>query len=255
MTHAVLIVDDEPPARAKIARLLAAHADFRVVGQAGDVAEAVAGLHQQQPDVVFLDIQLGAGSGFEVLEALRGTALPLIVFTTAYSQHAVRAFEVHALDYLLKPFDRERFALSLERIREALSEPDRGDIEERLRRLLAAQPERAAAPRQLLIREADRAFFIATSAIDRLSAAGNYVEVQADGKRHLVRDTLTALISTLDPADFIRVHRSHVVRIGFISELRPMFHGDFELLLRDGQTLPLSRRYKALLPASLRARL
>jgi two-component system LytT family response regulator len=160
-----------------------------------------------------------------------------------------------SLDYLLKPFDRERFQRSIERVRAELAEPDHSDLEERVRRLLSSIPGWPAPARQILVREAERAFFLAVENIQRVAAAGNYVEVHAGGKVHLIRDTLNNFIGQLDPGEFLRVHRSHLVRIGFIAELRPMFHGDYELVLRDGTTLTLSRRYKALLPASIRERL
>ena len=255
MSYSVVVVDDEPPARAKLERLLGEHADFRVAAEAGDVADAIAAVRAVRPDVLYLDIQLGERSGFDVIEGLRDVASPLIVFTTAYSEYAVRAFEVQALDYLLKPFDGDRFATSIGRVRAALAEPDRSDVEERVRRLLAQLPGGAAAVQQILVRETDRAYFLAVRDIDRIAAAGNYVEVHAGGKVHLIRESLTSFIAQLDPAEFLRVHRSHVVRLGFIAELRPMFHGDYELVLRDGQTLPLSRRYKALLPEAIRERL
>jgi two-component system LytT family response regulator len=256
MSHSVVIVDDEPPARAKLRRLLAELPDFRVVAEAGDVTEAVQLASAARPDVLYLDIQLGAASGFDVLDGLRDAgAAPLVVFTTAYSEYAVRAFEVQALDYLLKPFDRDRFLASIERVRGALAEADRSDVEERVRRLLAQLPGRPAAVQQVLVRGSDRAYFLAVRDIDRIAAAGNYVEVHAAGKVHLVRESLTSFIAPLDASEFLRVHRSHVVRLGFIAELKPMFHGDYELVLRDGQTLPLSRRYKALLPEAIRERL
>jgi two-component system LytT family response regulator len=255
VTFSAVIVDDEPPARAKLERFLAELDDFRIVAQAASVDEGIAAVTGAAPDVLFLDIQLGARSGFDLLDAMRGAAEPLVVFTTAYSEHAVRAFEVQALDYLLKPFDRERFRLCIERVRAALAEPDRSDVEERVRRLLAQLPGRAAAVRQVLVRDGDRAFFLPVEQVERVSAAGNYVEVHTAGKVHLIRDSLTAFVAQLDPGEFLRVHRSHVVRLGFIAELRPLFHGDYELTLRDGTTLPLSRRYKVLLPESIRERL
>jgi len=255
MTYAALIVDDEPPARAKIARFLDELEDFRVAGEAGTVEEAIEVATAFAPDVMYLDVQLGTRSGFDVLDALRGAVSPLVVFTTAYSEHAVRAFEVQALDYLLKPFDRDRFLQSVERTRAALSEPDRGDVDERIRRLLAAMPGRPAASRRILVRDPDRAYFLEVEEIQRVSAAGNYVEVHAAGRKHLVREPLASFIAQLDSGEFLRVHRSHVVRAGFITELRPLFHGDYELVLRDGQVLPLSRRYKALLPEPIRRRL
>lgn len=255
MTYSVVIVDDEPPARTKIVRFIAELEDFRVAAEASSVGEAVAAVRNTTPDVLYLDIQLGSHSGFDVIDGLKGSASPLIVFTTAYSEYAVKAFELQALDYLLKPFDRDRFLRSIERTRAALAEPDRSDVEERVRRLLAQIPGRPAAANQILVREADRAFFLPVDAIQRVSAAGNYVEVHANGKVHLVRDTLSSFIAQLDSSEFLRVHRSHAVRVNFIAELRPMFHGDYELVLRDGQTLSLSRRYKALLPAAIRERL
>lgn len=185
----MVIVDDEPLARAKHGRVVAELDDFRVAAEAGSVDEAVAIVTTTAPDVVYLDIQLGQRSGSDVIDGLHGVASPLIVFTTAYSQHAVRAFEVQALDYLLKPFDRERFLLSIARVRAALSEPDRGDLEERVRRLLGGMPGRSATVKQILVRDADRAFFLPVENIQRVSAAGNYVEVYAGGKVHLIRDS------------------------------------------------------------------
>jgi len=255
MTYSVVIIEDEPPARAKLGRFLSELSDFRVVSEAATVEAGIAAVASAVPDVIYLDIQLGTHSGFDVIDGLREIAAPLVVFTTAYSEYAVRAFEVQAVDYLLKPFDRERFLRSIERIRAALAEPDHSDLEERVRRLLAGIPGRPVPARQILVREAERAFFLPVDDIQRISAAGNYVEVHAGGKVHLVRDSLTSFINQLDPVEFLRVHRSHVVRVSFIAELRPMFHGDYELILRDGQTLGLSRRYKGLLPAPIRDRL
>lgn len=253
MSYSIVIIDDEPPARAKLQRFIADLPDFRVIAEAGTVEEGVDALRSSPPDVLFLDIQLGNRSGFEVLEGL--SPAPLVIFTTAYSEYAVKAFELEALDYLLKPFDRDRFTRSIERTRDYLKEPDHSDVEERVRRLLAQIPGRSATAQQILIKDTDKAFFLSVDDVQRVSAAGNYVEVHARGKVHLVRDTLTTFIAQLDPLEFLRVHRSHVVRINFISEMRPLFHGDYELVLKDGATLSLSRRYKALLPPAIRERL
>lgn len=254
MTYSVAIIEDEPPARAKLVRFLADLPDFRVVAEASTVEEGIEAVMRLTPDVLYLDIQLGTRSGFDVLDRLHDVA-PLIVFTTAYSQYAVRAFDVQAIDYLLKPFDAERFLRSIGRVRAELAEPDRSDVEERVRRLLAGIPGRAAPVRQILVREAERAFFVPVDEIRRICACGNYVEVHAGGKVHLIRETLGNFIAQLDASEFLRVHRSHVVRVGFIAELRPMFHGDFELTLKDGTNVSLSRRYKALLPPAIRDRL
>jgi two-component system LytT family response regulator len=255
LTHSVIIVDDEPPARAKLARFLAPLAQFRLLAEADTVETAIDKITSLRPDVIYLDIQLGERSGFEVIDAVRGIEAPHIVFTTAYSEYAVKAFDVQALDYLLKPFDRERFLRSIERVEAELADPEPGDLEERVRRVLAAMPGRPAAIKQILVRDRARAYFIPVESIDRLSAAGNYVEIHSGGKLHLVREPLAKLTGQLDPGEFIRVHRSHVVRLAAIAELQPMFHGDYELILRNGERLPLSRRYKALLPAAIRDRL
>lgn len=255
MSHSVFIVDDEPPARAKIARLLAALPEFVVVGEADSVEPAVAQITALKPDVVYLDIQLGARNGFEIVEAISGIHSPHIVFTTAYSEYAVRAFDVQAVDYLLKPFDRERFLRSVQRVRGAVSDPDHGDLEERIRRVLSSMPGHSAAAKQILVRDKTHAYFVAVDSIERISAAGNYVEIHGGGKVHLVREPLSKLIAQLDPGEFIRVHRSHAVRVSFIAELHPMFSGDYELVLRNGERLALSRRYKALLPTAIRERL
>ena len=255
MTHSVVIVDDEPPARAKLVRFLAPLPEFQVVAEADSVDTAVAEITAHQPDIVYLDIQLGERSGFEVIDAIRGQLSVHIVFTTAYSEHAVRAFDVHALDYLLKPFDRERFLRSIERAKSELEKPDHGDFEERVRRVLANMPGQPPPIKRVLVRDRARAYFIPVDSIDRLSAAGNYVEIYVGSKVHLVREPLAKLVAQLDAGEFIRVHRAHVVKLTFIAELQPMFHGDYELILRNGERLPLSRRYKALLPAAIRERL
>ena len=255
MTHSVVIVDDEPPARAKLKRFLETIPDFLIVAEADTVDAAVAQITEHRPDILYLDIQLGSRSGFDVLEAIRGTCSPHIVFTTAYSEYAVRAFDVQALDYLLKPFDRERFMQSVERVRTELADAEPGELEERIRRVLAAMPGQAAPVKQILVRDRARAYFVAVDSIERISAAGNYVEIHTGGKVHLVREPLAKIIAQLDAGEFIRVHRSHVVRVAFIAELQPMFHGDYELILRNGERLALSRRYKALLPAAIRERL
>jgi two-component system LytT family response regulator len=255
LTHSVVIVDDEPPARAKLRRFLTALPEFQIMGEADTVDGAVKQITQHRPDIVYLDIQLGSHSGFDVLEAIHGVLSPHIVFTTAYSEYAVRAFDVQAIDYLLKPYDRERFMQSVDRVKAELADPEPGELEERIRRVLAAMPGRAAPVKQILVRDRARAYFLAVDSIERLSASGNYVEIHAGGKVHLMREALAKLIEQLDPVEFIRVHRSHVVKVAFIAELQPMFHGDYELILRNGERLPLSRRYKALLPPAIRERL
>lgn len=245
----VAIVEDEPPARAKLRRLLSDHPHYRIVGEAEDIAGGLALLRRDKPDLLFLDIRLGEENGFDVL-ARATPPHPLVVFTTAYHEHALRAFEVAALDYLLKPFDRARFEQCLERVTARIAER-RGsdgvaDDEERLRRIVDLG--RAGRLVRLVVHERGRSCIVPIADVVRLSASGNYVEVHTRERRHLVRATLARLSQRLDPAEFLRVHRSHLVRADFIATTEPWAHGDVKLVLRDGAELMLSRRYRALLP-------
>ncbi len=211
-------------------------------------------MRNDKPDLLFLDIQLGAESGFDLLTRT-SPPYPLIVFTTAFHEHALRAFEFAALDYLLKPFDRERFARCLERVAERFAERrnDEGDTadEERLRRL-GTDLNHTPRLQRLVVHDRGRSLIVPIADVQRLSAAGNYVEVHTAAKRHLIRATLSRLAQRLDPAEFLRVHRSHLVRADFIAEVAPWAHGDLKLSLKDGSELMLSRRYRNLLPEDWR---
>jgi two-component system LytT family response regulator len=248
----VVIVEDEPPARAKLRRLLDPHADYRIVAEADDVAGGLAAWRNLRPDLLFLDIQLGAESGFDLL-VRAPPPCPLIVFTTAYHEHALRAFEFAALDYLLKPFDRDRFARTLVRVGERLADRGEGDEDvagaERLRHLGAL-----AAPRlsRIVVHERGRSLIVPIADVQRLSAAGNYVELHTAARRYLVRATLARLAQRLDPGEFLRVHRSQLVRAECVAEVAPRAHGDALLTLRDGSEVLLSRRYRDLLPEDWR---
>jgi len=248
----VAIVEDEPPARAKLKRMLGEHGGYRVVAEADDVAGGVAALRDEMPDLVFLDIRLGTGSGFDVLTRAV-PPYPLIVFTTAYHEHALRAFEFAALDYLLKPFDRERFARTLERVAARLAERDADADEERLRKL-GAELKVTQRLCRFVVHERGRSLIVPIGDVSRLSAAGNYVEVHTPSRRHLVRATLSRLAQRLDPTEFLRVHRSHLVRANAIAEVAPWAHGDLKLTLKDGSELMLSRRYRSFLPEDWRER-
>lgn len=240
-----IVVDDEPPARARLRRLLAGHADIAVVAEADSVASGVACIRAQRPQLLFLDIALGSGNGFQLLQRL--DAPPPVVFTTAYHEHAVRAFEVAAIDYLLKPFDGERLAISLQRVRQRLAGDVDGEADERLRRLRGALPELPAL-RRLVVHERGRRLVVPIEAVVRLSAAGNYVEVTTANGRHLVRATLARIAQRLDPRHWLRVHRSHIVRADFVAATAPCGHGDLRLTLHDGSELTLTRRFRKLLP-------
>ena len=248
----VLIADDEPPARAKVRRFLADDAEVEVVGEARSGPEAVDAIQRLRPDLVFLDIQMPGADGFDVLQAIDPAAMPHVVFVTAYDEFALRAFEVHAVDYLLKPFDTDRFRTALARAKQrVLARPaaDGDDgLDARIRRVLAEARPAPAYLERLLVRTGSRAVFLRVDEIDWLEAEENYVRLHAGPASYLVRGTLAGLEERLDPAKFIRVHRSHIVNLGSIRELHPWSHGDWMMVLRDGRELMLSRRYRDRLP-------
>ncbi len=242
-----MIADDEAPARRKLARFLADHLDVAVVAEAANGVDALDLIAQTKPALLFLDVNMPDLDGIGVAEALaRAEARPAIVFVTAYDRFAVKAFELSALDYLLKPFDRERFEHALARARKALETPAApADLAE----LLAGIRREERYVRRLLIPGQGRSFFVPVRDVVRLEAEGNTVNVfAANGTRHALRATLESLESRLDPAQFARVHRSHVVNIDAIAEITPWFHGDYKLALRDGTQIAWSRRYAAKRP-------
>jgi two-component system LytT family response regulator len=226
-----LIADDEPLARKKIRSLLAREPDTEVVGECGSGSEAAKLIRELDPDLVFLDIEMPDLDGLSMLERL-GNRAPAVIFVTAYEQYAVRAFGVKALDYLLKPIDRGRFRVALERAREHLL-PDGKPLT------------------RLLARSGESFEVVRVDDIDWLEAADNYVKVHALGETHLIRETLTRLKSQLDPSRFARIHRSTLVNVERIRSLHPLFHGDQMVVLRDGTELTLSRRYRQELEALL----
>jgi two-component system LytT family response regulator len=244
VTIRTLIVDDEPLARARIRALLQGEPDLTVVGECGDGGDAVAVLRAQQPDLVFLDVQMPVLDGFGVVEAIGPERLPALIFVTAHDRYALRAFEVHALDYLLKPFDRERFRQAVARARDRLARTDREAAGRQLLALLEEVRAARQAPQRLVIKEDGRVFFIRLDDVDWIEAAGNYVRLHVGGAVHLLRETMTALEGRLPGEKFLRIHRSTIVQIDRIRELEPWFHGDYRVQLRDGTALTLSRGYR-----------
>jgi len=228
-----LIVDDERLARTRLRRLLAERNDVEVIGAAEDGDEAVSMIDQLRPDLLFLDIQLPGLSGFDVLAAIAGDP-PFIIFTTAFDQYAVRAFEVHALDYLLKPFDGERLHPAVDRAIAMI----RGtrSTSRFLEELAPKSIER------FVVRHAGRIVFVAVEQIDWIEAADNYVYLHAGSESHLIRGSLKTIESRLGP-NFVRIHRSAIVNLERIRELQPSFHGEFTVVLEDGAQLTSSRNY------------
>ena len=239
----VIIVDDESPARRKIQRFLAEANDFEAIAEATTGTEAVNLIQQQQPDLVFLDVQMPGLDGFAVIESLTIRPMPLVVFTTAFDQFALRAFEVHAFDYLLKPFDHRRFQTVLERAREQIRRAPADDLGDRLNRLLEEFRGRERYAARLLVNVDERAFLLPVDEIDLIEAAKNYVNIHAGKKSYLLRGTLEGLYQRLDPAKFIRANRSQVVNADSIKELQPWFHGEYKIILKDGREISWSRRY------------
>jgi two-component system LytT family response regulator len=247
MTLRALIVDDEAVARRRVRRLLQREPDVDVVGECADGAAAVEAITAERPDLVFLDVQMPELDGFEVLQRLPRAALPAFVFVTAFDRYALRAFEVHAVDYLLKPFTAERFHAAVARVRERRTGPPDG-----LRALLDELQARAGYLRRLAVHAGRRVVLLDVQAIDWLQAADNYVTVHAGGREHLVRTTLAELERQLDPERFVRIHRSAVVAIDRVRELHPATHGDFDVVLHDGTHLTLGRRWRERLERALR---
>jgi two-component system, LytTR family, response regulator len=240
VTIRTLIVDDEPLARQRLRRLLQADPDITILGECSDGQQAVADLRALQPDLVFLDVQMPVLDGFEVLQELGDTTLPAVIFVTAHDRYALKAFEVHALDYLLKPFDKARFAAALERAKAQIHQGNAAAMNERLQKLLQIAPGQSS-PKRLIIKSSSRIYFVRIEDIDWIEAAGNYVRLHVGKEEHLLREGLTALENKLDAGRFVRIHRSTIVNIERIRELQPVFHGDFVIILHDGTELALSR--------------
>jgi two-component system LytT family response regulator len=241
-----LIVDDEPLAREGVRLHLEEHPDFEVVGECGSGEEAVNRIESESPDLVFLDVQMPGLDGFGVLESI-GAAnhLPAVVFVTAYDQFALRAFEAHALDYLLKPFEAERFAKALDRVRAQLrSQQSQAPVDERLRSLLASLGAKEHYLERMVARTNGKILILRVDEVDWIEAAANYVRVHIGPKQFLVRETMTNLETRLDPDRFLRIHRSIIVRKDRIKELEPLFQGDYSVVLHDGTRLTSSRGYR-----------
>jgi two-component system LytT family response regulator len=239
-----LVVDDEPMARERVLSLLQHEADVEVVGECGDGVQAMAAIEHHAPDLVFLDVQMPGVDGFGVIDAIGPDKMPTVIFVTAYDEYALRAFEVHALDYLLKPFGRARFQETLSHAREHLERRRAGDLGRRLLALVNdIRPERPRLDR-LVVKSGGRVFFLRTADIDWIEAAGNYVRLHLGKDSHLFRETMNRLEARLDPRRFVRIHRSRIVNTERIEALQPWLGGDYVVVLRDGTKLPLSRGYR-----------
>ena len=246
----VLIVDDEPPARKKLRRLLEGDPDVVGIDEAGNGPQAVDAIRAGHYDLVLLDIQMPALDGFGVIEDLEGEELPAIIFVTAHDEHAIRAFEVHALDYLLKPFDAERFLAALARAKEQIRLGRAADLSGVVRDLVDEMKGSAPPLSRIMVKESGRIFFVSSAEISWIEAAGNYVKLHVGGREHLLRQPLDQLLGQLDRSRYVRVHRSHAVNLDYVREIYHWSHGDYMIVLKDGTELRLSRRYRDALPES-----
>lgn len=246
----VLLVDDEPLARAMMREMLQGDSQIEIVGESVNGREALEAIRNHAPDLLFLDVQMPELGGFEVLASLDQGKVPYVIFVTAYDQYAVRAFEVHALDYLLKPFDQERFNISWQRARARILR-ERNGMDQRILALLEDLKAGNKYLERLVIKAGGRIYFLDTNDIDWIEAEGNYVSVHSGKKAHLLRETISSLESQLDPKKFVRIHRSSIVRIASIRELQPWFHGEYRVNLHNGTQLALSRNYRDKLQEAL----
>jgi two-component system, LytTR family, response regulator len=250
-----LIVDDETLARKRVRRLLLGDPDIDVLAECASGGAAVAAIRQHRPELLFLDIQMPGGDGFEVLRQVSGDAeaqpVPEVVFVTAHDQYALRAFEVHALDYLLKPFDRPRFQKCLRQAKERIARNHASGSSQRLAELLESLKPGPKYAERLIVKSAGRVVFLKTDDIDWVEAADNYVRLHVAAESHLMRETMNSLAVQLDPARFLRIHRSTIVNVDRIDQLQPWFRGDYVVRLRDGTKLTMSRGYRDKVQAAL----
>jgi two-component system LytT family response regulator len=246
----VLIVDGERLSRRRIRRLLALEPECEVTGECANGAEAVETLRRVRPDILILDVQMPDLDGFEVIQALT-EAKPLIIFTSAIEGHAVRAFEVHAFDYLLKPFNGRRFLESVQRAKKRIQQDRGGTSDARLFALVESLSKAQRSPDRIAVRNDGRLVFVKLAEIDWIEAADNYARLHCARETHVVRETMSELESRLNPAQFLRVHRSAIVNLDRIKELQPWFRGDYRVILLDGTELTLTKNHRETLESRL----
>ncbi|HEX8265675.1 MAG TPA: LytTR family DNA-binding domain-containing protein [Pyrinomonadaceae bacterium] len=239
-----LIVDDEPLARKRIKQLLAGETDVEIVGECGDGKSAIAAVRDLQPDLVFLDVEMPRASGIEVLENSDLNSLPAVVFVTAYDEFTIRAFDFHAVDYLLKPFSEDRFRESINRARRQINQKNKQAVTERFADLFDYLKHNRNYLERLIVNAKDRLITLPVDEIDWIKTYGNYLKIYTGSKSYLLRETMNNFSVRLDPQKFVRIHRATLVNLDRIKEFQPMFGGQYTVVLRDGTELTLSRSYR-----------
>jgi two-component system LytT family response regulator len=247
----VLVADDEAPARQRIIDLLRRDSQVAAILEASDGLSAVETIQKRRPDLVFLDVQMPEGNGLEVIAQVGADRMPLTVFVTAYDEHAIRAFEANALDYLLKPFSDERFDMTMARVSTRMDERSVRAFGERILRMVSGTPSENLPLDRLVVKSAGSTRFVPVADIDWIEAAGVYANLHIGGKELLYRAALNELAEGLDPVRFVRIHRSAIVNIESIVRLEPISHGEFEVILKDGSRSRISRTYRGQLEKRL----
>lgn len=244
MKTRVLVVDDEKLARERVVALLKGEPEFEVIGECADGQSAVQTILKEKPDLVLLDVQMPELDGFAVVEALGADAMPPVIFVTAHEKFALKAFDVHAIDYLLKPFDRERFQLALKRAKEKIARENPAELQQKVSALISdfqAQPKNTG---RLVVKTEGRVLLLKAEDVDWVEAADNYVILHVGADNHMLRETLTSIEKRLPAEKFLRINRSTIVNLDRIKELQPLFHGEYVVILKTGAKLTLSRGYR-----------
>lgn len=239
-----LIVDDERLARERLLSLLEGDPDIEVIGECTSGKEAIAAIKTESPDLVFLDVQMPEGDGFEVLESIDFHSMPIVVFVTAYDQYAIRAFDVHALDYLLKPFDQNRFERALIRAKSEVVLRNNTNVNQKLLSMLEHIESHKKNLDRILVKSSGKVFFLKFDEIDWVESAGNYVKLHVGTESHLLRETMSEMERKLGNDKFVRIHRTVIVNLDRIKELQPWFNGEYIVILNNGIKLTASRGYK-----------
>ena len=239
-----VIADDMPLARSRIRRYLKTDSEIEIICECSRGGEAIEAINNLKPDLVFLDVEMPEVSGFEVLQAINLDPAPVVIFVTAYDQFTLRAFDYHALDYLLKPFDEARLKRSLERAKRELKQTKQTDINEHLQSVLQNGNSEPKFLKRIAVKSGERTVFLPTNDIDWVSTAGNYLELHVGKQTHLIRERMCELEAKLDPTKFVRIHRLSLINIERVRELQPLFNGDYVVILHNGVRLTLSRTYR-----------
>lgn len=242
-----VVVDDEPLACKRLEKLLNEDDEIELISLCANGEEAIKQINEEQPDLVFLDIQMPEINGFDVLQNIDQEKAPLIIFVTAYDEYALKAFEVHALDYLMKPFKKERFFESLDRAKKALEQGSRAGMHSKIENLLEYLEPAQGSLSRILVKSSGRYFFLKTTDIDWIESSGNYVRIHSGGNNYLIRETMINMEKKLDSDTFFRIHRSTIINVNKVKELEQWFHGDYQVIMYNEEKLTMSRNYKELL--------